>query len=321
MVNDASGNAASERRQRPRQDATHAAALGIANLNPFGDLHTLQHLSARFARGLRAVFEPVLRRAVRSWAEPLTVMRFADYVAERPKGLTAFLPMAMRPPAGTLSGQALLVLDGRFTLEMLDLYFGGLGEAPAQLPGEFSPAAEALVERLGRTVAEPLAAAWEPVSRLDFAPGRVETNAAMLSDFDGEDAVIVTRFGVAAASEKPVFVDLVYPVAALKPIGPSLNARVHGRTADPEPKWRNGLTRAAMGVRFPVRSVLAEPTMSLGALMELKEGDVIPVSFGQFVPIMVGRHRLGTGVVGTQNGRAAICIHSLEQLDEEEFHP
>lgn len=317
MVNEASGSAASERRQRPRQDATHAAALGIANLNPFGDLHTLQHLSARFARGLRAVFEPILRRATRSWAEPLTVMRFADYVAERPKALTAWLPLAMRPA----TGHALLVLDGRFTLEMLDLYFGGLGEAPAHLPGEFSPAAEALVERLGRTLAEPLAAAWEPVARLDFAPGRVETNAAMLSDFDGDDAVIVTRFGVAAAAEKPVFVDLVYPVAALKPLGASLNARVHGRTAEPEPKWRNGLTRAAMGVRFPVRSVLAEPVMSLGALMELKEGDVIPVSFGQFVPIMVGSHRLGTGVVGTQNGRAAICIHHLEQLDLEDEHP
>ena len=320
MVNDASGTAA-ERRQRPRQDAAHAAALGVANLNPFGDLHTLQHLSARFARGLRQVFEPILRRATRSWAEPLTVMRFADYVAERPKLLTAWLPLAIRPAGGPVTGQALLVLDGRFTLEMLDLYFGGLGEAPPQLPGEFSPAAEALVERLGRTIAEPLAAAWEPVSRLDFTPGRVETNAAMLPDFDGDDAVIVTRFGVAAATDKPVFVDLVYPVAALKPIGNSLNARVHGRTADPEPKWRNGLTRAAMGVRFPVRSVLAEPVMSLGALMELKEGDVIPVSFGQHVPIMVGTHRLGTGVVGTQNGRAAICIHHLESLDQEDEHP
>lgn len=320
MVNDASGNTA-ERRQRPRGDAAHAAALGVANLNPFGDLHTLQHLSARFARGLRHVFEPILRRATRSWAEPLSVMRFADYVAERPKALTAWLPLAIRPAGGPVTGQALLVMDGRFTLEMLDLYFGGLGEAPPVLPTEFSPAAEALVERLGRSIAEPLAAAWEPVSRLDLTPGRVEINAAMLSDFDAEDAVIVTRFGIAAASDKPVFVDLVYPVAALKPIGASLNARVHGRTADPEPKWRTGLTRAAMGVRFPVRSVLAEPTMSLGALMELKEGDIIPVSFGQFVPIMVGTHRLGTGVVGTQNGRAAICIHHLEQLDLEDEHP
>jgi flagellar motor switch protein FliM len=314
MVNSSSGSAAPERRERQRADASHASALGVANLNPFGDLHTLQHLSARLARSLRGVFEPMLRQAVRSWAEPLTVERFADYLSERPQALTAWLPMRLSPA----EGQALLVLDGRFTFELLDLYFGGAGDAPHPMPTEFSAAAEATVARIGTMIAEPLAAAWEPVSRLSFAPGHVETNAAMLSDIDGEDAMVVTRFGIAAGNAKPVFIDIVYPVAALKPLAPELTAKVHGRTAQPEPKWRNGLTRAAMNVTFPVRSVLAEPRMSLGRLMELKEGDVIPIGFGPHVPIMVGRRRLGTGVVGTQNGRAAIAIHTLERLDEEE---
>lgn len=315
MVNGPSGTAASERRDRTRTDASHAAVLGASNLNPFGDLHTLQHLSARLARSLRGVFEPILRRAIRSWAEPLTVERFCDYCAERPRALTAWLPLRISPDGG----QALMVIDGKFALEVLDLFFGGTGDAPHPLPGEFSPAAEAMVRRLGSMVAEPLAAAWEPVVRLTFAPGSPEINAAMLSDIDGEDAMVVTRFGLAAGNEKPVFVDIVYPVAALKPLAPSLNAKVHGRTAEPEPKWRNGLTRAAMGVRFPVRSVLAEPVISLGRLMELKEGDVIPVSFGQHVPVMVGNHKLGTGVVGTANGRAAICLQTLERLDEEDL--
>ncbi|TKD52007.1 flagellar motor switch protein FliM [Sphingomonas baiyangensis] len=315
MVNAPSGSTTSERRTSPRTDATHASALGTANLNPFGDLHTLQHLSARFARALRGVFEPVTRKALRSWAEPLSVMRFADYCAERPNGLTAWVPLSIEPAGG----QALLILDGRFALELLDLYFGGAGDAPHPMPAEFSPAADAMIQRLATMLAEPLEAAWEPVARLGFRPGHVEMSAAMLSDLDGDDAMVVTRFGLAAGSEKPVFVDLVYPVDALKPLGASLNAKVHGRTAEPEPKWRNGLTRAAMGVRFPVRSVLAEPVMSLGRLLELKEGDVIPISFGQHVPVMVGTHRLGTGVVGTANGHAAICIAHIEQLDQEEL--
>ena len=60
MVNAA---ATTERRTRDRATAAHASVLGAAKLNPFGDLHTLQHLSARYARTLRGVFEPVLRRA------------------------------------------------------------------------------------------------------------------------------------------------------------------------------------------------------------------------------------------------------------------
>src|SRR3546814_3982700 len=83
--------------------------------------------------------------------------------------------------------------------------------------------------------------------------------------------------------------DLVYPVAALKPHTLSLTGKVHTKSAEPEPEWRNGITRAVMTVKFPVRSVLAEPVISLARLMELKEGDVIPISFGPEVPVMIGR--------------------------------
>src|SRR3569623_3759277 len=121
MVNGSSSISDTDRRERPRAAAAHAPALGGANLNPFGDLHTLQHLSARLARSLRGVFEPLLRHELRTWSEPLTVQRFADYRAERPEGLTGWLPLMVTP--GT--GQALLVIDAKFALELLELFFGG----------------------------------------------------------------------------------------------------------------------------------------------------------------------------------------------------
>lgn len=305
----------SGRRGRARGAAEHAASLGVANLNPFGDLHTVQHLSARLARSLRTVFEPVLRRTLRTWAEPLVVQRFADYSAERHDGLTAWLPMAIAPG----ENRALIVVDGGFVIETLDLFFGGSGDRPKTLPGEFTPAAEAMISRLGAMIAEPLRAAWEPLARITFAPGHPEASPAMMQGFDGDDAMIVTRFGLAGQEGEPVFIDIVYPVAALKPFAPSLTGKVMGRSAAPEPKWRTGLTKAAMNVKFPVRSVLAEPVIPLAQLMELKVGDVIPVSFGADVPVMVGNDRLGAGQVGTSNGRAAIRITQLERLDEEEL--
>ena len=56
MVNSPSPDLADdrpERRERPRAGAAHAPALGASNLNPFGDLVTLQHLSARLAKSLK----------------------------------------------------------------------------------------------------------------------------------------------------------------------------------------------------------------------------------------------------------------------------
>lgn len=316
MVNEVDTELGSERRTRTRGgDAEHAPALGSAKLNPFGDLHTLQHLSARLAKRLRGAFEPIAHRPGRCWAEPLTVERFADYLAERPSTLTAWLPMAVTPG----SGNALLALDGKFVLELLDLFFGGTGDAPHPMATEFSPAAETLVRRIGDALAPELAAAWEPVSRLTFQPLALEVNPTMLASLDPEEAVIVTRFGLAIGDAKPVFVDIVYPVAALKPHAPQINARVHGKSAEADPRWRNGLTRAVMAVKLPIRSVLAEPTLSLGRLLELKEGDVIPIAIQPQVEVMVAANRLGSGVVGTSNGRAAIRMAQLERFTEEDF--
>jgi len=311
MVNETPTMSEEDRRERPRHGATHAAALGGANLNPFGDLHTLQHLSARLARSLRGVFEPLLRHELRIWAEPLAVQRFTDYRAERPDVLTGWMPLAMSPG----NGQALLIIDGRFALELLDLFFGGTGAAPHDMPTEFSPAAEAMVQRLGRMIVEPMATAWEPLAKIHFAPGRVEGNAAMVAGIDGDDPVVVTRFGIGKGSARPVFVDIVYPVQSLKPYAPSLTGKVLG--AAPDPAWQNGLAKAMMTVTFPVRSVLAEPVISLARLMELKEGDVIPITVAADVPVMVARGRLGTGTVGTSNGRAAIRLNHLSLNAEE----
>ena len=313
MVNASSDTGTAERRERPRVSAEHAPALGSVNLNPFGDLVTLQHLSARLAKSLKGVFEAMLRQELRAWAEPLVVQRFADYRAERGNALSAWQPLAM----GSGRARASLVLDAKLVLEMLDAFFGGTGEAPNPLPTEFSPAAEALVARLGEAVVAPLDAAWEPLVRIGF---RAETSAAVAAvpDLAGDDPVVVTRFGIAAGDRKPSYFDLVYPVAALKPHSAAITVKVHG-VAEAEPEWRARLTRAAMAVRLPVRSVLAEPRIPLGRLLDLKTGDVIPIEFGPEVPVMVARRRLATGLVGTANGRAAVRLTSLEPLSEEDF--
>lgn len=259
------------------------------------------------------MWEPLLRAEVRSWAEPLTVQRFADYRAERADGLAAWLPLAM---GGEGAGTALVVLDGRFVLETLDLFFGGTGASPALLPTDFSPAAKALLDRIGKAFAGPLTAAWEPLATQAFHARRPEANAATIAGVDGDDATVVTRFGLAAGDKPPVFIDILYPVAALKPHAATLTGKVLDK-AEPDPAWRAALTRSVMAVRFPVRSVLAEPVVPLSTLMNLKPGDVIPIDVAADVPVMVGRDRLqsmlGAGTVGASNGRAAIRLTTLSR--------
>jgi flagellar motor switch protein FliM len=310
MVN-AQANTTADRRERPRAPATGSRVLGQQKLNPLGDLHTVQHLSARLARSLRAVFEPVLRAELRIWAEPLVVQRVADYRAERDGGLTGWAALSI---AGAAPGaRAIVALDGRVVLQMLDLFFGGTGALPGSLPDALSPAAEALVARLAAGMAAPMGQAWEPV-----APIRFEARGEAASLPDGDEAIVVTRFGLAAGDAQPQFVDILYPVAALKPHAALLAGKVVDK-AEPDPRWRHELTRAAMDVRFPVRSVLAEPVVRLSTLMNLQVGDVIPISFGADVPVMIGAEPLGTGTVGTSNGHAAVRLTSLARNEGQDL--
>lgn len=314
MVNSPSDLTTPERRERPRTAAEHAPALGTVSLNPFGDLHSVQHLSARLAKSLKGSFEPLVGEGVRCWAEPLSVQRFGDYRAERPQTLTAWLPLAMAPGRG----RALIVIDGKFAFEMLDRFFGGEGEAPQPLPTEFTGSAETLLTRLSDTIGRQLAPAWELLARIDFIPAQTFAPLSAAPEIDTGEAMVVTRLGVAAGEAKPQWIDILYPVAALKPYTPSLTAKVIGGEPEPEPEWRNGLTRAAMALRLPVRSVLAEPVVPLSMLMALKPGDVIPISFGPDVPVMVNRQQIGAGTVGTANGQAAIRLTRFESFQLED---
>jgi len=309
MVN-VSSPQAPERRERPRASAEHALAIGEPNINPFGDLHLVQHLSARLAKGLKGVFEPMLRAQVRTWADPVAVQLLGDYRAERGEALAAWLPFA----TGAARGRTYAVLDGGFVFRLLDAFFGGEGDLPSPLPADFTPAAEALLVRVAGQLAAAMDVAWEPVTRIGFRA--LGTGIAAPAEAANEP-VIVTRLGLAINDGKPVHLDLIYPVSALKPHAPAITAKVVP-DAEPEPLWRTGLTRAVMAVKLPVRSVLAEPVISLGRLMELQPGDVIPIDFGPEVPVMVAARRLGTGLVGTANGRAAIQLTQFDSASLEE---
>ena len=295
-----------ERRASPRADVLGAGVLGAAKLHPFGDLHALQHLSVRLARGVRAAIEPFARSETRAWAEPLEVMSWGDYRARRPDRLTAWQPFAMDDRHCVVAA-----IDGTFTYELLDLFFGGPGEAPHSLPTEFSPAADALLGRIAQALAGALRQAWEPLARAGFRAERCETGAAMVPGVEPDEIVVVTRFGVARGTAGTVHLDIVYPVAALKPHTNVLTGKVVAKT-ETGSLWQTQLTRAAMSVRLPVRSVLAEPRVSIARLMALQPGDVIPISFAPDVPVMVGGAVVGTATVGTSNGRAAIRISKLE---------
>jgi len=294
--------------------ARNAHVLGGATRNSLGDLHALRHLGGHLARSMRGAFEPLLRRQPRVTAEPLSILRFDDYLDARPDTLSSITLVGMAP----LNGQAMIVLDGALILEMVDLFFGGTGVVPDPLPTEFTPTADAMIARTTAVLTERLARAWGELAEIDFRVGKTEANPAMLSHIDADDRIVITRFHMALSETRSSVIDILYPVAMLKPIAPILSAKVQSTRSGGDPAWMGSLTRAVMNVKLPVRSVLAEPIIPLSRLMNLKAGDIIPISFGPEVPLLVADNRFARGAVGAANGRAAIRVNCIEKSEDED---
>jgi flagellar motor switch protein FliM len=65
-------------------------------------------------------------------------------------------------------------------------------------------------------------------------------------------------------------------------------------------------------VRLEARSVLARPNISVAELLQLKPGDVIPISVPALVPLLVAGRPVALGKIGDQDGRAALKIEKVE---------
>ncbi|QHL90174.1 flagellar motor switch protein FliM [Sphingomonas changnyeongensis] len=297
--------------EKARARAAHAETLAGAGQRPPGDLAALARVNQRLARGLRGLFEPMLRRTVRIEAEPVANARFDAYRDARGGGLACAVPIAMPP----LDGDLVLMLEGGFVSQLVDLYFGGPGAVPATPPAEFSPAAEAMAARLAGDIAGQLRTAWADIAAIDFTAGRPEANPAILAAIEPDERVLVARFVLTIGAARPVALDLIYPVAALKPVAGLLSSRGGRARPAADPAWLGRLARVVMDVPLPVRTVLAEPVVPLSRLLTLRPGDVIPISFGPDIPVLVADSLFARGAVGAANGRAAVRLSRLQNPD------
>jgi flagellar motor switch protein FliM len=267
----------------------------------------LERLGDRLARRVRLAVEPLARTKTQVVAEPILTQRFETWKA----GLPAFMSLSLyrlRP----LKGSMLLAIEADFVARMVDAFYGGSGTAPAsQKAREFTPAEERLLARIADTVVERLAETWSEVTPLQPQLSARETNIDYAGLVRGDETVVIQRLTVTPGAMPPSTITIVYPSAALRPVEPLLAAKTHDDAAAADPEWRNRLADALLGVRLPVRSVLARPELSVAELMALKPGDVIPITLASQVPLTVAGRRLALGTIGEREGRAALMIEQL----------
>ena len=282
-------------------------AFGQDGVRPAERLTGLERMGEKLARAFKDMIEPFARARAQVPVPTLETMAFEDWSAAQP-AFSSLSHLRMRP----LKGGMLIALDANFIGALVETFYGGTSASPRAHKGhEFTASEDLLLKRLRNRLVEILAEHWAPLAEIEFSLAVHETNPAHLGFVRSEDPVVVQSFAVSAGAVTSV-IQFVYPLASIRPIEARMASKVHD---DDEHKandaWRQRLSHALAHVRLPVRSVLARPEISVAELLALKVGDVIPIQLAPRTPLLAGQRRIAEGVIGEQDGRAAMMIEQV----------
>jgi flagellar motor switch protein FliM len=283
-------------------------ALGSESLRPGARLSGLDRLGERLARRLRDTFEPFVKVKPKVEAESALTSRFDTWRDGLPE-FTSVSLYRMRP----MKGGMLIAVSPDYVSRLVDAFYGGTGAPPpgAARKREFTAAEERLLGRLTEGVTAAVVETWAEIVTIEPQLAARETNASYATLVRGDEPVVVQRFMISGGGPGDSSIDLVFPLAAMRAFETQLSAKVHAEAASGDGEFRHRLASALENVSFPVRSVVARPTLSVKELLSLKVGDVIPITLAPKVPLIVGNRRLAEGTIGEQEGRAAFQIETI----------
>ena len=282
--------------------------LGQEDFKPTAWMPGLERIGEKLARRMRTVVEPLVEGRTKITAETIETVRYEAWRGGLPD-FTSLNFYRMRP----LKGGMLVVVEPDFVAGVVDMFFGGTGlPAPRRHP-EFTPSEDALIVRLTDAVVRALSDSWAEIIPLTPSLVSRETNAVFANLFRAEETVVIQRFSIVPGQGRPTVISIVYPLGSLRAVEGPLTAKVHDDSGPADAQWRSRIAVALDDVRLPVRSVLARPKITAAQLMALKPGDVIPISVGAKIPLLVANRRFAYGTIGEKDGHAALLIDTIEK--------
>jgi flagellar motor switch protein FliM len=271
-------------------------------------LSGLDRLSEKLGRRMRALIEPIAGVRPHITAQDTRVLDFGAWTAEVP----AFCSLSIYRLA-PLKGQMLLRMDAAMISTMVDCFYGGIGNRALPARGEFTPTEDRLIARLADTIVTRLVETWTDVLPLDHGLVLRESAVGYAAAAQPGDQMVLQRFTISITREQEWPIDLVFPLSALRGVEALMGSNLPADEDQRDPVWQTRIARRMRDIRMPARTVLARPNLSLAELMQLKVGDVIPVTIGRSLPLIVGNRIVAHGTIGEQDGRAAFQIEKLAQ--------
>jgi flagellar motor switch protein FliM len=236
----------------------------------------------------------------------ITSIRFGDYLNSIP--LPAMLTV-MR--AEEWDNFGLMTVDSSLIYSIVDVLLGGRrGTAAMRIEGRpYTTIEISLVEEMVRVVLADLSASFEPLSPVNFAFERLETNPRFATIARPANAAVLVRLRI-DMEDRGGRLELLLPYATLEPIRELLLQMFMGEKFGRDSIWESHLATELWSTEVQIAAVLEEQTMSVGDIMGLEVGSTLMLNAttSSNVELRCGGIRLLNGSMGRVGQHVAVSV-------------
>lgn len=275
-----------------------------------GRMPTLELINERFARHTRVSLFNMLRRSAEVSIGGVQVQKFGEYIQ------TLYVPTSLNMVrVQPLRGMALFVLEAKLVFKLVDNFFGGDGHH-AKIEGrEFTPTELRVVQMLLEQAFKDLEEAWKPLFEMKFDCVGSEVNPAMANIVSPSEAVIVSSFHIELDGGGGDM-HITMPYSMIEPVKDILDSGMTGDVHEVDERWIKALRRDILRASVDLECTVVEKQMSLRDIIDLKQGDVIPVDIPEALTLRANGVPIYKTRMGTSRGNLGLEIVERTSIDE-----
>ncbi|OAI10815.1 flagellar motor switch protein FliM [Methylomonas lenta] len=274
-----------------------------------GRMPTLEMVNERFARYFRISLFNFLRRSAEISVSGIQVQKFSEFI----QGL--FVPTNLNViRMSPLRGRALIVMEPRLVFTAVDNFFGGGGQFYNKVEGrEFTPTEMRVIRLIIGMIFKDYEEAWKPVMDLEFEYINSEVNPQFANIVSPAEIVVISTIHVELEGGGGD-INIAMPYSMIEPIRELLDAVTSDR-GEIDGRWQEALRAEMMRGEVVINCNLIEKEMRISDVIELKQGDVIPIDMPETVFLEVEKVPVFIGKLGLSDGNYAIEIVEKVTMD------
>ncbi len=278
-----------------------------------GRMPTLELINERFARYLRIGLFNYMHRTTEISVGPIRVQKYSEFIRNLvvPTNLNL---VAAKP----LRGTSLFVFDPNLVFLVVDNMFGGDGRFHTRVEGrDFTATEQRIIQGLLNVVFNEYSRSWKPVYHVNFEYIRSEMNSQFANIATPSEIVISTtfslEFGGTAAD-----MHICFPYSMVEPIRDLLYSSMQSDQLSTDRRWIVMLRKQLKDAEVEIVAQLATATMTLGEILKMKTGDVIPLNISERIVASVDDVPLMECTYGQQGGQYALKVDRFVTLENED---